>query len=90
VNFTHVKTDVIVLKCCLQTCGTKDFKPCKRCYLTTVFLFFQAIFMIPTKPPPFFKYPDKWSEEFKDFVKNCLVKNPEQRITAQSLLMVRN
>ena len=46
----------------------------------------RAIFMIPTKPPPFFKYPDKWSEEFKDFVKSCLVKNPEQRITAQSLL----
>ena len=46
--------------------------------------------MIPTKPPPFFKYPDKWSEEFKDFVKSCLVKNPEQRITAQSLLTVRN
>jgi serine/threonine kinase 3 len=46
--------------------------------------------MIPTKPPPFFKYPDKWSEEFKDFVKSCLVKNPEQRITAQLLLMVGN
>ena len=45
--------------------------------------------MIPTKPPPFFKYPDKWSEEFKDFVKSCLVKNPEQRITAQTLLTVR-
>ena len=46
--------------------------------------------MIPTKPPPFFKYPDKWSDEFKDFVKSCLVKNPEQRITAQMLLAVRN
>lgn len=46
--------------------------------------------MIPTKPPPFFKTPEKWSEEFKDFVTSCLVKNPEQRITAQKLLMVRS
>ena len=45
--------------------------------------------MIPTKPPPFFKYPDQWSDEFKDFVTSCLVKNPEQRQTAQALLAVR-
>ncbi|XP_045181990.1 serine/threonine-protein kinase 3-like isoform X5 [Mercenaria mercenaria] len=53
----------------------------------------RAIFMIPTKPPPSFRNPDKWSPEFIDFVSKCLVKNPEQRITAQELLeheFVRN
>ncbi|XP_064597085.1 serine/threonine-protein kinase 3-like [Liolophura sinensis] len=45
-----------------------------------------AIFMIPTKPPPSFRNPDKWSTEFIDFVNLCLVKNPDQRITAEELL----
>ncbi|XP_071102587.1 serine/threonine-protein kinase 3-like isoform X1 [Haliotis cracherodii] len=46
----------------------------------------RAIFMIPTKPPPSFRNPDKWSPEFIDFVSKCLVKNPETRITASELL----
>lgn len=46
----------------------------------------RAIFMIPTKPPPSFREPDKWSAEFIDFVSVCLVKNPEERATATSLL----
>ncbi|CAG0883724.1 unnamed protein product [Darwinula stevensoni] len=46
----------------------------------------RAIFMIPTKPPPSFRQPDQWSPEFIDFVTGCLVKNPEQRATATSLL----
>ncbi|KAL3891490.1 hypothetical protein ACJMK2_003751 [Sinanodonta woodiana] len=46
----------------------------------------RAIFMIPTKPPPSFRNPDKWSSEFIDFVQKCLVKNPEQRATAAELL----
>ncbi|KAL4217701.1 Serine/threonine-protein kinase 3 [Mactra antiquata] len=46
----------------------------------------RAIFMIPTKPPPSFRNPDKWSPDFIDFVSKCLVKNPEQRATAQELL----
>jgi len=48
----------------------------------------QAIFMIPTKPPPSFRDPDKWSPQFSDFVSKCLVKNPEQRISAKELLKV--
>ena len=48
----------------------------------------QAIFMIPTKPPPSFRQPDKWSAEFIDFVSKCLVKNPENRATAVELLEV--
>nr|KAG5694807.1 hypothetical protein BaRGS_019184 [Batillaria attramentaria] len=46
----------------------------------------RAIFMIPTKPPPSFRQPDKWSAEFIDFVSKCLVKNPENRATAVELL----
>ncbi|XP_028943116.1 serine/threonine-protein kinase 3-like [Antrostomus carolinensis] len=47
---------------------------------------FGAIFMIPTNPPPTFRKPELWSDEFTDFVKKCLVKNPEQRATATQLL----
>ncbi|XP_074656666.1 serine/threonine-protein kinase 4-like isoform X2 [Tubulanus polymorphus] len=46
----------------------------------------RAIFMIPTKPPPSFRNPDKWSAEFIDFVSLCLVKNPDDRATASQLL----
>ncbi|XP_030635869.1 serine/threonine-protein kinase 4-like [Chanos chanos] len=46
----------------------------------------RAIFMIPTNPPPTFKNPDMWSEQFRDFVTQCLVKNPENRATATQLL----
>ena len=44
--------------------------------------------MIPTKPPPSFRVPDKWSPEFIDFVSKCLVKNPENRATARELMQV--
>ncbi|XP_015254143.1 PREDICTED: serine/threonine-protein kinase 4-like [Cyprinodon variegatus] len=46
----------------------------------------RAIFMIPTNPPPTFRNPDHWSPDFLDFVKKCLVKNPENRATATQLL----
>lgn len=46
----------------------------------------RAIFMIPQKPPPSFREPDRWSTEFIDFVSLCLVKNPEERATASDLL----
>ncbi|XP_052744337.1 serine/threonine-protein kinase 3 isoform X2 [Bicyclus anynana] len=46
----------------------------------------RAIFMIPTKPAPSFREPDQWSPEFIDFVSQCLVKNPEERATAEYLL----
>ncbi|XP_021049543.1 serine/threonine-protein kinase 4 isoform X2 [Mus pahari] len=45
-----------------------------------------AIFMIPTNPPPTFRKPELWSDNFMDFVKQCLVKSPEQRATATQLL----
>ncbi|CAH1103554.1 unnamed protein product [Psylliodes chrysocephalus] len=46
----------------------------------------RAIFMIPTKPPPSFREPDKWSAEFIDLVSICLVKDPEERASASDLL----
>ncbi|TKR83052.1 hypothetical protein L596_016705 [Steinernema carpocapsae] len=46
----------------------------------------RAIFMIPTKPPPTFKNPEDWSPEFVAFISDCLVKEPEQRRTADHLL----
>ncbi|KAM7421867.1 hypothetical protein PAMA_010093 [Pampus argenteus] len=47
----------------------------------------RAIFMIPQNPPPTFRNPDLWSPAFKDFVSQCLVKNPENRATATQLLL---
>ncbi|XP_064160629.1 serine/threonine-protein kinase 4-like [Anguilla rostrata] len=46
----------------------------------------RAIFMIPTNPPPTFRNPEQWSQLFRDFVSQCLVKNPENRATATQLL----
>ncbi|XP_034096107.1 serine/threonine-protein kinase 3/4-like [Gymnodraco acuticeps] len=46
----------------------------------------RAIFMIPTNPPPTCRNPDLWSPAFRDFVSQCLVKNPENRATATQLL----
>uniref|UniRef100_A0A1L8DKI6 non-specific serine/threonine protein kinase n=2 Tax=Nyssomyia neivai TaxID=330878 RepID=A0A1L8DKI6_9DIPT len=46
----------------------------------------RAIFMIPQRPPPSFREPDRWTTEFIEFVSMCLVKNPEERATATDLL----
>lgn len=50
----------------------------------------KVLFMIPTRPPPFFKNPDDWSEDFVDFVGLCLVKDPQKRATTQQLLNLMN
>lgn len=42
--------------------------------------------MIPTKPPPTLKEPKMFSNDFSDFIRMCLVKNPEERPSATSLL----
>ena len=44
--------------------------------------------MIPTKPPPSFRNPNRWSSAFTEFVTRCLVKNPIRRSTAAELLNV--
>ncbi|KAJ3343384.1 hypothetical protein HDU93_008749 [Gonapodya sp. JEL0774] len=45
----------------------------------------RVLFMIPKSEPPQLKDP-KWSPEFRDFLKICLNKNPDQRPTADELL----
>jgi len=42
--------------------------------------------MIPTKPPPSLKDPKAFSSDFADCIRQCLVKNPEERPSATSLL----
>jgi serine/threonine kinase 3 len=46
----------------------------------------RAIFVIPSRPPPKLEQPDKFSEEFNNFIALCLVKKPEERMTASQLL----
>ena len=60
---------------------------CVRCD-DVMFYSSQAIFLIPMRPPPTFKKPEKWSPLIIDFVAKCLVKTPEERASATSLLSV--
>eukprot|EP01119_Soliformovum_irregulare_P019453 TRINITY_DN6156_c0_g1_i1.p1 TRINITY_DN6156_c0_g1~~TRINITY_DN6156_c0_g1_i1.p1 ORF type:complete len:1408 (-),score=424.58 TRINITY_DN6156_c0_g1_i1:57-4280(-) len=46
----------------------------------------KVIFSIPNNPPPTLRTPSAWSREFNDFIAKCLVKDPIERATAQSLL----
>jgi len=42
----------------------------------------RAIFMIPRSPPPTLTKPEDWSSNFNDFIAKMLVKNPEERPSA--------
>ncbi|PRP83848.1 hypothetical protein PROFUN_08879 [Planoprotostelium fungivorum] len=46
----------------------------------------KALFMITTKGIPDLKQPEKWTKEFKDFIKICLNKKPAERPSAYDLL----
>lgn len=46
----------------------------------------RAIFMIPTQPPPKLSDESKYSPQFVNFLKKCLIKNPDKRPSAQELL----
>jgi len=46
----------------------------------------RAIFLIPTSEPPKLPNPDNWTEEFNDFLKVCLQKDPKKRPSAEDLL----
>ncbi|KAK7575499.1 hypothetical protein V9T40_011785 [Parthenolecanium corni] len=39
----------------------------------------RAIFQIVRNPPPNFRLPSKWSQNYADFVSECLIKVPEER-----------
>eukprot|EP01088_Endostelium_zonatum_P015685 TRINITY_DN3966_c0_g1_i1.p1 TRINITY_DN3966_c0_g1~~TRINITY_DN3966_c0_g1_i1.p1 ORF type:complete len:390 (+),score=112.26 TRINITY_DN3966_c0_g1_i1:61-1230(+) len=45
----------------------------------------RALFLIPKNPPPELEE-EKWTNEFRDFVKSCLVKDPKKRATVEQLL----
>jgi serine/threonine protein kinase len=49
----------------------------------------KALFMITTQGIPDLQDPERWSAEFKDFVKICLRKDPSSRPSAKDLLQVR-
>jgi len=46
----------------------------------------RAIFLIPTSDPPTLPTDKEWSNDFKDFIKQCLQKDPTKRPTATQLL----
>jgi len=46
----------------------------------------RVIFVIPSRPPPTMTNPEQWSPELNDFVKKCLLKNPNERPDATTLL----
>jgi len=46
----------------------------------------RAIFVIPSRPPPKLEQPEKFSDDFNSFIALCLVKKPEERMTATQLL----
>ena len=46
----------------------------------------RAIFLIPQAAPPTLPDPENWSDDFNDFLKVCLVKDPSKRPSAEYLL----
>jgi len=46
----------------------------------------RAIFLIPNRDPPKLRDEEKWSPEFKEYMKQSLVRNPENRLEAKKLL----
>lgn len=48
----------------------------------------KALMMIPMRDPPTFTHSEKWSKEFRDFVNQCLLKEPEKRKSASEMLNV--
>lgn len=45
----------------------------------------RALFVIAHEPAPTLQEPESWSNEFKDFLNQCLEKDPEKRLNAEQL-----
>jgi STE20-like kinase len=48
----------------------------------------RVLLKIQKSDPPGLEKPSKWSREFNDFLKHCLVKDPNQRSRIDELLKV--
>mmetsp|Transcript_21109 Transcript_21109/g.37390 ORF Transcript_21109/g.37390 Transcript_21109/m.37390 type:complete len:931 (-) Transcript_21109:100-2892(-) len=46
----------------------------------------RALFIIPQKDPSTFRAPENWSDDLNSFLAKCLVKNPDERPSAEDLL----
>jgi serine/threonine protein kinase len=46
----------------------------------------RALVSIPRNPPPCLRQPHEWSNEFNDFIRQCLIKNFETRPTVEYIL----
>ena len=49
----------------------------------------KVLFMIPRCEPPSFERPERWTEEFRDFVRCCLTKDRTDRPSAEELFVRR-
>ena len=47
----------------------------------------RALVSIPRNPPPCLRQPQDWSNEFNDFIHQCLIKDFETRATVAQILM---
>jgi len=46
----------------------------------------KALFLIPSNEAPVLRESEKYSQEFNDFIRNCLIKDPKLRPSAADLL----
>ena len=49
--------------------------------------YYWAMFIIPRQPPKGLSQPEKWSQQFNNFVSRCLIVDNKQRPTAKELLL---
>jgi hypothetical protein len=50
----------------------------------------RVMFLIAANAAPTFNDPSKYSKEFNEFIRACLIKTPARRAAASDLLTVRN